>query len=153
MGAYCPAADFLEEMLEQTRRILVVKNGSVEIAPLGDIHIWIASSKEVTALQVANNSAGRSRRRQITNVPRRQTRNVRKHIGNHEENCNLCDIHTGTLILCYGCDAAVHEDCAKKDNQNNMLCLPNGVTRWACDSCYFDAHGGGPDDNDHDAMD
>ena len=151
LGAYCPVDDFLEEMLEQATRVLIVKNGTVEIAPLGDIHKCIAASKEVAGLQVANAAGGRRRRRQIINIPRRETRNVRKHTGEHEKKCNLCADPDGTLILCYGCDAAVHQDCAKHDNQNNMLWLPSGVTRWACDACYFDAHGGGPDnENDND---
>ena len=46
---------------------------------------------------------------------------------------------------CYGCNAVAHAACAKSEDQNNMLELPSGVVRWACDTCYFNTHGGGAD--------
>jgi hypothetical protein len=31
----------------------------------------------------------------------------------------------------------------KRRKITNLLWLPNGSKQWVCDSCYFDAHGGG----------
>jgi hypothetical protein len=145
LGAYCPAEDFIEEMGEQPRRLLITKNGTVEVAPLADIHSWIAASKEVKALQDAIDSGARPRRRRSTSVPRRKAKIMHKWTGAHDKNCVVCEKGGGDMPKCYGCNAVAHAECAKSEDQNNMLGLPSGVTRWACDICYFNTHGGGAD--------
>ena len=143
LGAYCPLSDFHEAMLHQTRMTLVVSNATVEVAPLADIRSWISFSNHVAGIQLQVASGSRPRRQQMTPVSRRELKAVKKWAQPHDQCCGLCHSLGGQLEKCYGCNVAVHKNCAMEDGQNNILCLPNKLSRWVCDSCYFDAHGGG----------
>ena len=65
VGAYCPAQDFVESMLELTRKKLVVERPSVEVAPLADIELWIATSQELQRIQADAETGGRRKRRLV----------------------------------------------------------------------------------------
>jgi hypothetical protein len=143
VGAYCPASDFNDDMLTQSRRALIVEYPTVEVASMSDIKIWIAASMEIAELQGSASRGSRPKRRKITNLPRRNLTNVPKWVGLHDACCGLCAKNGGLLQKCYGCNVVVHKSCANYDGQVNVLWLPNGSKQWVCDSCYFDAHGGG----------
>ena len=144
VGAYCPEPDFLEIMLEQTRKELVVSNSTVEVAPLKSIKLWIKASQELKEIQANAETGGRRKRRRITNVPRREVNMVKKWTRPHDTNCMKCDEGGRGLQKCYGCNVTAHTECAQELNHNNILCLPNKSKRWVCNDCYFETHGGGP---------
>jgi hypothetical protein len=143
LGAYCPLSDFHEAMLHQTRMTLVVSNATVEVAPLADIRSWISFSNHVAGMQLQVASGCRPRRQEMTPVSWREVKAVKKWVQPHDHCCGLCHSLSGQLEKCSGCNVAVHKNCAMEDGQNNILCLPNKLSWWVCDSCYFDAHGGG----------
>ena len=142
VGAYCPTSDFKEAMLDQTRRNLVVENPTVEVASMKDINAWVVASAELKEAQANSNAGGRRKRRRLP-LPRRKVKVVKKWRNKHDASCVLCDKGGAGLKRCYGCNVVAHKNCAQKDNQNNILCLPNKTKWWVCDGCYFDAHGGG----------
>jgi hypothetical protein len=144
VGAYCPEQDFVEGMVELTRKKLVVESPTVEVAPLVDIEVWIAASQEFHRLQSDAETGGRRKRRLITHVPRRAVKIVKKWIRAHDPNCMVCDLSGQKAQRCYGCNLIAHKTCAQENNHNNVLWLPNGSMRWVCNGCYFDTHGGGP---------
>ena len=67
VGAYCPASDFNDDMLTQSRRSLIVEYPTVEVASMLDINIWIAASIEIAELQGSASRGSRPKRRKITN--------------------------------------------------------------------------------------
>ena len=145
VGAYCPAQDFVESMLELTRKKLVVESPSVEVAPLADIEFWIATSQELQRILADAETGGRRKRRLVTHVPRREVKTVKKWIRAHDSRCMVCDLAAGLIetIRCYGCNVIAHKNCAQGANHNNVLWLPDCSMRWVCNECYFDTHGGG----------
>ena len=143
VAAYCPSSDFTESMLEQTRKSLVADHASVEVSPLADIKLWIEAPKEMRGIQEAIQNGERPKRRRITNLPRRKVKMVKKYTQAHDAACGFCDKKREGMSKCYGCNVIVHKKCADKDGQCNVVSLPNKTQKRVCDSCYFDAHGGG----------
>jgi hypothetical protein len=97
----------------------------------------------VKELRAQAEEGRRPKRRKLTTVSRRKANMVKKYVGVHDKACGLCDSEAGRVQTCYGYNVVVHKACANEDGQTNVLCLPTKVNRWVCDSCYFDAHGGG----------
>ena len=143
VAAYCPSTDFVESMLEQSRKSLVVSHATVEVALLTDIKTWIEASNEIRNIQEATENGERPKRRRITTVPRRKVKMVKKWNRAHDSACGFCDKKGKGMSKCYGCNVVAHKKCADQDGQCNVLSLPNKTIRWVCDACYFDAHGGG----------
>mgnify|MGYP006239824511 CR=1 FL=1 len=151
VGAYCYFSDFKDEMLTLNRRQLVLKYtnpGSLEVAPLKDIKLWIKSTKAVAEIQAANPGARRARLPTELipfNLPRRPKTVPQKHTGPKNASCGICLVDTRAVLQgCYCCDLSVHRACATAKGQNHVLCLDAG-DRWVCDDCYVEAYGGGND--------
>ena len=137
-GAYCPEADFVDEMSTMSRTALVAGHETVEISGLKKIQKWIKSSAKLDA-EVAERrrASGRTLRGTGDEETTGQSRNrvLAKFTRPHLKYCLHCKEDDAPLDGCYSCSIAIHRNCAYSQEMDRALETRRG-SHWCCPKCW-----------------